>query len=159
MPVLFVHLITTRGAPFFWIDFPLGEQVASVFHPKHVSDGSVTKGRRGSVDHEDNSAIQLLREINSSLKELVVLTRIQANEHVQQLLRSEFYNKEGPIQDRIRVYQHLHEGLSQQETADQVDGVSQSTVSRWLQHWRKIGLADDSGVLFDLSDFLPNLER
>jgi CRP-like cAMP-binding protein len=90
------------------------------------------------------------QEIASSLKDILKLIRIQAMPSVRSLLTSALAEA-----SHRRIYQALDGGLTQKQLAAMFK-TSQSTVSRLVSSWQRVGIVEEVSVGKYLKSF--NLE-
>lgn len=92
------------------------------------------------------------------LQELIRLTRVQVQPVARELLRQVFFEDGSPKTEHVRIYANL-DGSPQREVAERA-GVTQSTVSRRSNEWKRQGLVDEEGkAVFAIYDFFPELEE
>lgn len=101
--------------------------------------------------------IRLLSEQVQLAREQVRLARVQVQPVAREVLRQVFFDGGEPHRDRVRIYANL-DGSAQRVVAERA-GVTQPTVSRWSNEWKRLGIVDEDGVaVFNIYDFYPELE-
>ena len=102
---------------------------------------------------EDNSQLQILNQIASSLSEMVRLTRVMAYPAVREVLATTLDT------DQKRLVYDLLDGERKIMTIQSLSGVNASYVSQWGQEWEKMGIVEPGArkgrrrKCFDLSMF------
>ena len=86
---------------------------------------------------EDNQ-LQVLRQIASSVEELVKLTRVVSYPSIRQILETALDT------DQKRLAYHLLDGNRTMVEIQQLSDINISYISQWGQEWEKIGIVEPS---------------